>query len=75
MIAPLRDATPPATPPRSRRSLRRARRWIMRTLVEQPAEPKPAQHDRLRISLVVAWVVLVAAAYFGRLLLDAAWLR
>lgn len=70
MIAPLRDVAEPATAPRSKRSLRRARRWIMRTLVEQPAEPAPGTNDRLRVWLIVGWVVLAATAYFVRLGLD-----
>jgi hypothetical protein len=70
MIAPLRDTTEPATPPRAKQSLRRARRWIRRTLIEQPAEPTPPRHDRLRIALITGWIVLVAAAYFARLLFD-----
>lgn len=70
MIAPLRDTSEPATPPRVKQSLRRARRWIRRTLVEQPAEPTTVRHDGLRTWLVVGWIVLVAAVYFARLGFD-----
>lgn len=72
MIAPLRQVAEPAAAPRSKRSLRRARRWIMRTLVEPTTETSspPSNNDRLRMWLIVGWVVLTAAAYFARLGLD-----
>lgn len=70
MIAPIRETTSPTQEPPRPEGVRRARKWIVRTLLTiHPAEPKPRAGVH-RAWFATAWVVFVAAAYAAYLALD-----
>lgn len=71
MIAPIRETSSPTQtqPPRTE-GVRRARKWIVRTLLTvHPAEPKPSG-DARRIWTATGWIVFVAVAYGAYLAFD-----
>jgi hypothetical protein len=70
MIAPLRETSSPTKEPPQTEGVRRARKWIVRTLLTvHSAEPRPRGEAR-RAWLAAAWVTLVAASYAAYLLVD-----
>jgi hypothetical protein len=63
MIAPLR---PHPTPRRERRpteGVRRARRWIVRTLLAESSEPRDSSAESQRSWFAALWIVGIAVAY------------
>lgn len=73
MIAPIRETPSPRSEPPRTEGVRRARKWIVRTLLTvHPAEP-PARDDARRAWTAAGWVVFVAVAYAAYLAVD--WLN
>ncbi len=71
MIAPLREDPTPQTAPRPHPAgMRRARKWIVRTLLTVHSAEPPTQPDKQKAWLAATWISIVAAAFLGHLLLD-----
>jgi hypothetical protein len=70
MIARIRHAPPHAPPRRATPGTERAHRWIRSTLLEERATQTAQANLARRAWLAVAWIGIVAAFYFGRVLVD-----
>ena len=70
MIARIRQGVPHAPPRRATPGTERAHRWIRTTLLEERATQAAQANIARRAWFAVAWIGIVAAFYFGRLLVD-----
>lgn len=67
MIAPIRDTSPTET--RNKAQRRKARRWIVESLLSRPvAEPRAESYATWRQWVSAAWIVLVAIVYLIHML-------
>lgn len=67
MIAPIRDTSPTDT--RNNAQRRKARRWIVESLLSRPeAKPQAESFGAWKQWLCVAWILLVAIVYLAEML-------
>jgi len=67
MIAPIRDTSPTET--RGKVQRRKARRWIVESLLSRPvAKPRAVSYAAWRQWACAAWIVLVAIVYLIHML-------
>ena len=70
MIAPIRE-TQSSRPERPRtEGVRRARKWIVRTLLTVHSAEPPPQRNARRAWFAAGWIVFVAVAYAAYLAID-----
>lgn len=70
MIAPVKEPERRSNTRRTTPGLARAHHWISKTLlIEAPASTKDSKNVA-RMWTIIAWIVLVAGVYFGRLIAD-----
>ena len=70
MIAPVKEPERRSSKRHATPGLARAHHWISKTLlIETPASTKNSK-NAARMWTIVAWIAIVAAFYFGRLVAD-----
>lgn len=70
MIAPIRE-TPPVRADRPRsEGMRRARRWIVKTLLVEHRPERSSDRARLHYVVAALWMVGIAAAWVGYVVLQ-----
>lgn len=67
MIAPLRPQPRSTSPLRERSGLRKARRWIVRSLLQSPQSSSAPVSPRTAW-LLALWMLFTAVAYFWHIL-------
>lgn len=70
MIAPIKPPLMPRGKVRTGRNLRKARTWVVHSLLRDRSEPRSSARDKsaLRAWFAVAWMWFVAGAYLLHLL-------
>ena len=70
MIAPIKQPERRVGSRRSKPGLARAHRWISKTLLIETPVTREDGKIANRTWVIIAWIVLVGACYFGRMIAE-----